>query len=121
MQKVLWNVLNIMQFPLKIIFRNNIVKHFINNFRNHITPFEKKYREAGLRPSYAPRKKYSTSEMSNTQWCSGKFALVGTLAWHYNHIPYDYLSGGGGGGGWGFLNESSFFKGKNRCSNIVVY
>ena len=25
------------------------------------------------------------------QWCSGKFALVGTLAWHYDHIPYGYL------------------------------
>ena len=25
------------------------------------------------------------------QWCRGKFALVGTLAWHYDHIPYGYL------------------------------
>ena len=32
------------------------------------------------------------------QWCSGKFALVGTLAWHYDHIPYGYPRGGGGGG-----------------------
>ena len=51
-----------------------------------------------------------------TQWCSGKFALVGTLAWHYDHIPYGYPRGGGG-----VLNESSFIMGKNRCSNIVVY
>ena len=27
---------------------------------------------------------------SHTQWCSGKFSLVGTLAWHYGHIPYRY-------------------------------
>ena len=57
-------------------------------------------------------------EYGLSQWCSGKFALVGTLAWHYDHIPYGYRWGGGGGG---FLNEWSFFKGKNRCSNIVVY
>ena len=31
------------------------------------------------------------------QWCSGKFSLVGMLAWHYGHIPYRYQSGGGGG------------------------
>ena len=30
------------------------------------------------------------------QWCSGKFALVGTLAWSNNHIPYGYRWGGGG-------------------------
>ena len=36
--------------------------------------------------------------MSGWQWCSGKFSLVGTLAWHYCHIPYRYRGGGGGGG-----------------------
>ena len=29
------------------------------------------------------------------QWCSGKFSLVGTLTWHYGHIPYRYQGGGG--------------------------
>ena len=37
---------------------------------------------------------YDKSFLSN-QWCSGKCSLVGTLAWHYGHIPYRY--GGGGG------------------------
>ena len=32
------------------------------------------------------------------QWCSGKFSLVGTLAWHYGRISYRYRGGGGGGG-----------------------
>ena len=27
--------------------------------------------------------------------CSGKFSLVGTLTWHYGHIPYRYQGGGG--------------------------
>ena len=31
------------------------------------------------------------------QWCSGKFSLVGTLTWHYGHIPNRYRGGGGGG------------------------
>ena len=30
------------------------------------------------------------------QWCSGKFSLVRTLAWHYGHISYRYRGGGGG-------------------------
>ena len=33
----------------------------------------------------------------HVQWCSGKFSLVGTLAWHYGHLPYRYRGGGGGG------------------------
>ena len=33
---------------------------------------------------------------SYNQWCSGKFSLVGTLAWHSGHIPYRYRGGGGG-------------------------
>ena len=52
-----------------------------------------------------------------TQWCSGKFSLVGTLTWHYGHIPYRYRGGKGGGG---CLNEWSFFKGKNLYSNRGV-
>ena len=40
------------------------------------------------------------------QWCSGKFSLVGTLAWHYGHISYRYRGGGGGG----FMNELSRVK-----------
>ena len=48
----------------------------------------------------------------HAQWCSGKFSLVGTLTWHYGHIPYCYRGGGGG-----CLNKWSFFKGKNLCSN----
>ena len=59
-----------------------------------------------------------TVSLHVSQWCSGKFALVGTLAWHYDHMPYGYLWGWGGGG---FLNELSIFKCKNRCSNIEVY
>ena len=47
------------------------------------------------------------------QWCSGKFSLVGTLTWHYGHIPYRYR-------GWGCLNEWSFIKAKNLCSNMWV-
>ena len=46
---------------------------------------------------------YLHTRSTSYQWCSGKFALVGTLAWHYDHIPYGYLRGGGV-----FLNESSF-------------
>ena len=29
--------------------------------------------------------------MFGDQWCSGKSSLVGTLAWHYDHMPYGYL------------------------------
>ena len=47
------------------------------------------------------------------QWCSGKFSLVGTLAWqYYGHTPYHY--GEGGGGGVGCLNEWFCIK-KNPC------
>ena len=43
------------------------------------------------------------------QWCSGKFSLVGTLAWHYGHIPYRYQSGGGGSGEFeGMLLRENF-------------
>ena len=42
-------------------------------------------------------------------WCSEKFSLVGTLAWHM--VTYSVVLGGGGGGGnW------SFIKSKNPCS-----
>ena len=49
---------------------------------------------------------------SSIQWCSGKFSLVGTLAWHHGHIPYRYRGEGG------CLNEWSFIKVKNLCSNM---
>ena len=53
------------------------------------------------------------SHPTTTQWCSEKFSLVGTLAWH---IPYGYREGGGVGV---CLNELSFIKGKNPGSNII--
>ena len=48
--------------------------------------------------------------------------VVGNLLlWEREHgimITYPMVIFEGGGG---FLNESSVFKGKNRCSNFVVY
>ena len=32
--------------------------------------------------------------LGRNQWCNGKFSLVGTLAWHYGHIPYRCPEGG---------------------------
>ena len=42
---------------------------------------------------------------------------MGTLA----GMAYHIVIGGGGGGGGVCLNEWSFMKGKNPCSNIGVY
>ena len=48
-------------------------------------------------PRYATELLYSSIAYLNTlpQLCSGKFSLVGTLAWHYGHISYRYRGGGG--------------------------
>ena len=56
-----------------------------------------------------------TVERRHSQWCSGEFSLVGTLTWHYGHIPYRYQ----GGGGW-YLNKWSFMKDKSPCSKMGV-
>ena len=46
---------------------------------------------------------YVSIIMTRNQWCSGKFSLVGTLAWYYGYIPI--VIGGGG-----CLNELSRVK-----------
>ena len=42
-------------------------------------------------------KKVIHGKLLYTQWCCGKFSLVGTLAWHYM-VTYPIVIGGGGGG-----------------------
>ena len=56
--------------------------------------------------------------MQCTQWCSGKFSLVGTLALHIMVTNTLSLSWGGGGGR--VPERMVIYHGKNPCSNKGV-
>ena len=107
-----------MQFPNKK-FRNKTIEtmyvptYFTNLFKGHssknmsnsalkrgkLLHFPLSFPEADnytcrLLP-YSIIGKNAIISIVSVQWCSGKFSLVGTLAWHYGHISYRYRGGGG--------------------------
>ena len=84
--------------------------HYPNKIRSHLvtiapmTPFTPK----------STLKLRSALHFNSGVPCSGKFSLVGTLAWHYGHISYRYR-----GGGRGCMNELSRVKIHENLNDIV--
>ena len=63
--------------------------------RIHILRFLDNVRQLSLSKTNSLPFLWTVNSIFLMQWCSGKFSIVGTLAWHYGHIPYRYWVGGG--------------------------